>query len=429
MSIQRGPVIISVGSGKGGVGKTFILSNLAYLLAKGGLRVTLVDLDLGGSDLQIMFGLYKTRQSLSDFLSGQVSSLQALEIQLLDIPRLNLIPGISKTLATTQLSFVDRVRICQALTTLKSDVVLVDIGAGAHSDILDFYLEGQIQIIIGTPEPTSIFDLSRFVKMATVHYVSRFFIQNDLIHHDLQNMEFETVKNLLEYTGKLDPETRKLALQVMKAHRPYLIINQSSSQNIKLTEALKNFIRQINGKEDILGMIPQDNTVQDAIRRAKPMHMIYAGHPVTQALVTIAGKLQALIKISKTKTPSAEDFKLYQYQNVLTPDSETKSESLDDFLELATNPFETQSTESRQANPVIQTAETIITPSVSALRETPKMDNAATLVPPLEKIRKKMTIPTEAELPDLDLSRWKEPEGFKPVDIIGVLPTFIREGL
>ena len=56
MAISTSPLVISIGSGKGGVGKSFLLSNLGYLLAERGFRVVLIDLDLGGADLQIFLG-------------------------------------------------------------------------------------------------------------------------------------------------------------------------------------------------------------------------------------------------------------------------------------------------------------------------------------------------------------------------------------
>ena len=60
-------IIISVGSGKGGVGKSVIAANLALLIAKKGKRVTLVDLDIGGADIHILFGLMNPPLTLTAF--------------------------------------------------------------------------------------------------------------------------------------------------------------------------------------------------------------------------------------------------------------------------------------------------------------------------------------------------------------------------
>ncbi|MCH8105908.1 MAG: P-loop NTPase [Proteobacteria bacterium] len=69
------PVVISVGSGKGGVGKSVITTNIGYLLAKSGLSVTLIDMDSGGADLHILMGLFKPRYTLTD-ITGENSGTQ-----------------------------------------------------------------------------------------------------------------------------------------------------------------------------------------------------------------------------------------------------------------------------------------------------------------------------------------------------------------
>ena len=53
-------ITISIGSGKGGTGKSVVLTNLAMLLAKAGKKVCVVDLDVGGANAHIFFGLFKT---------------------------------------------------------------------------------------------------------------------------------------------------------------------------------------------------------------------------------------------------------------------------------------------------------------------------------------------------------------------------------
>ncbi|MEK7870426.1 MAG: P-loop NTPase, partial [Nitrospirota bacterium] len=61
--------IISIASGKGGVGKSVVSANLALLLAKHGQRVVLADLDVGGADSHILFGLLNPPLTLTDFLN------------------------------------------------------------------------------------------------------------------------------------------------------------------------------------------------------------------------------------------------------------------------------------------------------------------------------------------------------------------------
>lgn len=62
------PITISVGSGKGGAGKSVLSTNISYLLGRSGLSVTLADLDSGGADINILMGLFKPRYTLTGFI-------------------------------------------------------------------------------------------------------------------------------------------------------------------------------------------------------------------------------------------------------------------------------------------------------------------------------------------------------------------------
>src|ERR1700677_4242636 len=68
----------AIGGGKGGVGKSFIISNLAISLARWGKRVIAVDLDLGGANLHTALGSDIPVKTLTDFFDGRVSKLEEL---------------------------------------------------------------------------------------------------------------------------------------------------------------------------------------------------------------------------------------------------------------------------------------------------------------------------------------------------------------
>ena len=72
------PTIISVASGKGGVGKSMVVSNLGLLLARKGKRVILVDLDIGGANLHILFGMFHPPSTLTDFLTNNFKGLNEI---------------------------------------------------------------------------------------------------------------------------------------------------------------------------------------------------------------------------------------------------------------------------------------------------------------------------------------------------------------
>jgi flagellar biosynthesis protein FlhG len=70
--------IVSFASGKGGVGKSTTVSNLSLLLARSGMDVVVIDLDVGGADLHVLFGELSPNKTLSDFMSRKVEDLEAI---------------------------------------------------------------------------------------------------------------------------------------------------------------------------------------------------------------------------------------------------------------------------------------------------------------------------------------------------------------
>jgi flagellar biosynthesis protein FlhG len=103
-----GARVIPVGGGKGGVGKTFLVANLATALARNGYRVVAVDSDLEGANLHTCLGVPRPRCSLADFVAQREEDLAKL---LIDTPvqNLQLIAATSGNRATPQPSHARRI--------------------------------------------------------------------------------------------------------------------------------------------------------------------------------------------------------------------------------------------------------------------------------------------------------------------------------
>jgi hypothetical protein len=114
-------------------------ANLA-LLAKKGKRVTLADLDIGGADIHILFGLMNPPLTLADFLNRRVERLEDIAQALPVHSSLPLIPGTGDTLATANMSYAKKKRLIPHLKNLQTEIVIVNIGAGTSYHALDFFL-------------------------------------------------------------------------------------------------------------------------------------------------------------------------------------------------------------------------------------------------------------------------------------------------
>jgi len=162
------PLVISVTSGKGGVGKTNISVNLACALAELNQRVLLLDGDLGLGNVDVLLGL-NPPFNLAHLLSGEK------EIEEIIYPTkfgFSILPAASGVPEITKLSQGQKLELLEAFDPLekKVDYLIVDTGAGLHDHVIYFNLAVEKRIIILTPEPTSLTDAYALIKVLKNHH-------------------------------------------------------------------------------------------------------------------------------------------------------------------------------------------------------------------------------------------------------------------
>ena len=264
--------IISVASGKGGVGKSMLISNLAVLLARQGKRVILTDLDIGGANLHVLFGVFRSTATLTDFIQHRVKSLEQVAQPIQGCQGLRLIPGTGDTLLTANLQHSKKKRLIRHLHQLDADVVLVDVGAGTHYHALDFFLLADHHVAVATPDPTSVLDLYRFVKLAAIRKVLAAFLARDPIANALLDKEFQSISEVLEAVGKTNESAIETAKQTMEGFHPYLVLNRMTNGSKVNTLHLQQLLKQYVGANLIvLGKIPDDTSVQQSIQQYLPV--------------------------------------------------------------------------------------------------------------------------------------------------------------
>jgi flagellar biosynthesis protein FlhG len=147
--------VISVTSGKGGVGKTHLAANLATLCARSGLRVLAIDADAGLANLDLILGLYPTRH-VGHLLDGATLD----EVVLQTDSGLSVLPGAPGLRRLVHLDAADQRALVSAWEQLagRYDVVVLDSGPGVGDDTLFFTATGQRVVLVVTEEPTSLAD-------------------------------------------------------------------------------------------------------------------------------------------------------------------------------------------------------------------------------------------------------------------------------
>ena len=298
-------VTISIGSGKGGAGKTMILCNLALLLAKKGKKVCLVDLDIGGADAHLLFGLFNPKHSLADFLTRKVDSIQDVVHTFYSLNGLQLIPGSGSTLQTANMSFQEKQRLLRSLKTLDVDVVLIDVGAGTSYHSLDFFMFGDIQLCVTLPEPTAIMDFYSFLQLSTIRKVLSSFLSSSEVSATLKKRSFSSLSEVLELAEETQPGARGKAQKALRYFHPLLVINRDISNGKVNKTKLKQMVAKYLGIEiPPLGNIPEDKAIAEALKAYMPVCELSPKAPSSVAMSQMVDKLEKIIDLF---LPTVED--------------------------------------------------------------------------------------------------------------------------
>lgn len=154
--------IVTISSGKGGVGKTCTSVNLALLLAQQGYKVCLFDADANLANVNIMLKLVP-EYTLHHVISGQKS----LNDITLHKEGINVIPGASGLTDFVSLTSAQQQRLLKTMRELKSkyDYLLIDNAAGINENVLSYIKFSDYGIIVISPEPTSLTDAFALVRV------------------------------------------------------------------------------------------------------------------------------------------------------------------------------------------------------------------------------------------------------------------------
>jgi len=169
----RGVRVISVTSGKGGVGKSNVVANLAIAMSQLGKRTLIIDADLGVGNIDVLLGL-SPQYTLNHVLSGEK---RLKDIIVTGPSGIKLVPAGSGVQEYTSLGHHERMRILDELDQLEEefDLVIIDTEAGISENVTYFNTAAQEIIVVVSPEPTSITDVYALIKLLATRYEERRF--------------------------------------------------------------------------------------------------------------------------------------------------------------------------------------------------------------------------------------------------------------
>ncbi len=214
------PRVIAVTSGKGGVGKTNIVGNLAVAMARLGKRVVIIDTDVGLANIDIVFNL-RPQYNIRHLISGEKTLSQ---VMVTTDHGIGILPGGSGFADLTRFSEGEKLTLLSEFETLSdmADIILLDTGAGISSNVLYFNSSADQCLVVATTEPTSITDAYALMKVMSQTYGIKYFklVVNmadnatgaKKVYGSLSNAMNKFLKNVvLEYRGYIpvDPALQK----------------------------------------------------------------------------------------------------------------------------------------------------------------------------------------------------------------------------
>ncbi|GMO41812.1 MAG: MinD/ParA family protein [Termitinemataceae bacterium] len=251
--------IITVASGKGGVGKTNMSVNMALAYARLGKKVIVMDADLGLANVNVMLKMIP-KWNLYHVIRKQKTMK---EILIETEYGISIVAGASGFSKIANLNEDERQNFIEELNTLSNaDIIIIDTSAGVSSNVLDFIAAADDAVIITTPEPTAITDAYGIVKIIATEI-------------DSLNMGLKLVVNRAHNSG----DAKKVADKMMQIAGQFL--------NIKL---------------EYLGFVYDDPAVQQAVLRQRPFMVEAPRSKASQCVQHIVGRLE------KTNIPDGGGF-------------------------------------------------------------------------------------------------------------------------
>lgn len=260
----------AVCSGKGGVGKTFVSTSLGITLSKLGHSVTIVDLDLSGSNVHTVLGLSPSHMNIRHYFEG-TKTLPELVIPT-PFPKMSYVQGFWDSWTPTDFSHQQVMDLMPQLRTLKSEYVIVDLGAGALETHLDIFNEADEKFLITTPEPTSIEKTYRFIESYICHSLKKTAAPeayNSLIT-TLRSYRQRTLSKPFSFRSHIkDAEGLNIDhFEELSSSPLRLIVNSCRNQN---NEGLGYSMKSVCNKYydlsiDFVGAIDFDNAVWQSVK-------------------------------------------------------------------------------------------------------------------------------------------------------------------
>jgi len=334
--------VIPIASGKGGVGKSLVSANLAIAFAQAGQRVVLADLDLGASNLHLVLGHQAPKVGIGTFLNNMKSNFNEI-ISETDVRGLRFIPGDNEIPGASNLTIIQRKTLVKKLLALKedTDIVILDLGAGTHQSILDFFLLSNQGIVVSAPAVTAVLNAYVFIKNTVFHLMLNSWAKGSPASAFMEKIRKDGAGHSKLYIPKILPEIKKIDSASyerfsmrLNSLTPRLIMNlvdepKNADVAMKIRRSCEEYL---DLKIEHLGIIYRDVVQDTALSSRLPILLYKPQSVLSQAIYRIADKILQSPEDNFTPDDKQIDDSFQEAEAEAEIDFDTKMEYIEDLL-------------------------------------------------------------------------------------------------
>jgi flagellar biosynthesis protein FlhG len=332
--------IIPIASGKGGVGKSLVSANLAVSFAQAGQRVILADLDLGASNLHLVLGHHAPKLGIGTYLNNPESNFTDV-ITETDIRGLRFIPGDNEIPGTANLSTNQKKTLVKQLLSLQNDadILILDLGAGTHQSILDFFLLSNHGIIVSAPAVTSVLNAYVFLKNSIFRLMFTSCTKGSPARAELEKIRKDGaghiyIPKLLPQIKKIDPASHDKFVKRLNSLHPRLIMNMVDAPKdadvaMKIRRSCEEYLAL---KIEHMGVIYRDPLQDTALSSRLPIVLYKPQSVLSQAIYRIADKIMESSKEDFSLDDKQIEDSFQEAEAEAAIDFDSKMEYVEDLL-------------------------------------------------------------------------------------------------
>jgi len=332
--------IIPIASGKGGVGKSLVSANLAVSFAQAGRRVVLADLDLGASNLHLVLGHHAPKVGIGTYLNNVKSNFNDV-IAETDVRGLRFIPGDNEIPGTANLTASQRKALVKQLLALQNetDILILDLGAGTHQSILDFFLLSNQGIVVSAPAVTAVLNAYVFLKNTVFRLMFSSCTKGSKARAHLEKIRKDGaghiyIPKILPHIQKIDPVSHEKFVKRLDMLRPRLIMNMvDEPKNADVAMKIRRSCEEyLDLKIEHMGIIYRDMIQDKALSGRLPIVLYKPQSVLSQAIYRIADKILESPEDDFTLDDKQIEDSFQEAEMEAEIDFDTKMEYVEDLL-------------------------------------------------------------------------------------------------